>query len=174
MKWLQTLDNANLEANIRSRLASQASRGDAYEELIVSYLLRTLRYPVPLSTIFDFRNAPVWANDMAQIIGRLDRIDVPMDVLVEAPQNPGLGVVHYAADVEDVICWLETLAVAPADVMIRCSSHLSNSTVAPRNILLLGQFKSYTDGNKESLDAGTIGHALTSLNQDHWFKQTVC
>jgi hypothetical protein len=184
MKWLQTLDHANLEANIRSRLALQASRGDGYEELVVLYLLRTLRYPVPLSTIFNFHNTPVWANDMAQIVGRLDGIDVAVDVLGGAPQNPGLGVVHYAADIEDVIRWLETPAVAPAvlitthlfgpDVIIRCSSPLSHSTVASKNILVMGQFKSYTDGNKESLDAGTITQALTSLNRVHWFKQMVC
>jgi hypothetical protein len=183
VKWLQTLDHANLEANIRSRLASQASRGDAYEELVILYLLRALRYPIPLSTIFDFRNTPIWLNDKAQIVGRLDGIDVAVDVLGDAPQNPGLGVVHYAADIKEVIRWLETPDVAPAvlitthlfgpDVMIRCSSQ-NNSTVASRNILLMGQLKSYTDGNKNSLNAVTTSHALTSLNQDHWFKQEVC
>ena len=144
MKWLQTLDHANLEANIRSQLASEASHRDAYEELVVLYLLRTLRYPVPLSTIFNFCNTPIWANDMAQIVGRLDGIDMAVDVLGEAPQNPGLGVVHYAADIEEVIRWLETPGVATAvlitshlfgpDVMIRCSSRPLNSTVASRNI----------------------------------------
>ena len=47
-----------------------------------------------------------------------------------------------------------------------------NST-ATSTVLLMGQFKSFTDGNKESLDVGTISHGLTSLNGDHWFKQTV-
>ena len=56
----------------------------------------------------------VWVNDMAQIIGPLDGIDVAVDILGTASQDPGLGVVHYAADVEDVIRWLETPAVAPA------------------------------------------------------------
>ena len=96
MKWLQTHDHANLEVNIQLQLASPASRGDAYEEQIVLYLLRTLHYPVPFSTIFNFHDTPVWTNDMVQIVGRLDGVDV-------APQNPGLGVVHYAAGVEDVI-----------------------------------------------------------------------
>jgi hypothetical protein len=182
MKWLQAQGHTNLEANIRLRLASQASRGDAYEELIILYLLRMLRYPVPFSTIFNFHNTPVWANDMAHIVGRFDGNDVPVDVMGHAPQNPGLGVVHYAAGIEEVIDWIETPAVAPAvlvtshlfgpDVMIRCSSSPSNSTVTS-TVLLMGQFKSFTDGNKESLDAGTISHALTSLNRDHWFKQTV-
>jgi len=185
MQWLQTQNNASLEANIRLRLGSQASRGTAYEELIVLYLLRTLRYPVPFSTIFNFHGIPpVWADEMAQIVGRLDGTDLAVDVLGEAPQNPGLGVVHYAAGVEDVLGWIETLAAAPAvlitshlfgpDVMIRCRSSPSKSTVASRNVLLMGQFKSYMDGNKESLDPATTSHALTSLNRDHWFKQTVC
>jgi hypothetical protein len=30
---------------------------------------------------------------MAQIVGRLDGLDVAVDVLGEAPENPGLGVV---------------------------------------------------------------------------------
>ncbi|KAF8224450.1 hypothetical protein L208DRAFT_1461528 [Tricholoma matsutake] len=182
MKWLQTLDHGNLEANIRSRLALQASRGDGCEELVILYLLRMLRYPVLLSMIFNFCNPPVWANNMVQIVGRLDGIDVAVDILGGAPQNPGLGVVHYAADIEEVICWLENPAVAPAvlitthlfgpDVIIRCSSPLSNSTIASRNILVMGQLKSYTGGNKESLDARMITEALTSLNRVHWFKQT--
>ena len=182
MKWLEKQNHVSLAANIRSRLGFPASRGDAYEELIILYLLRMLRYPVPFSTIFNFHNTPVWANDMVQIVGRLDGMDVAVDVLGDAPENPGLGVVHYAASVEDVIRWIETPAAAPAvlvathlfgpDVMIRCSSSPSNSTVTS-TILLMGQFKSFTDGNKESLDAGTISHGLTSLNRHHWFKQTV-
>ena len=33
----------------------------------------------------------------------------------------------------------------------------------------MGQLKSYLQGNKESLDAGTISYALTSLHPNHWF-----
>ena len=182
MKWLEKKKHINLGANIGSRLSSQASRGDAYEEVIILYLLRMLCYPVPFNTIFDFHSTPVWENDMARIVGRLDGNDVPVDVLEDAPQNPGLCVVHYAASIEEVIHWIQTPAVAPAvlvtshlfgpDVMIRCSSSPSNST-ATSTVLLMGQFKSFTDVNKESLNAGTISHGLTSLNRDHWFKQTV-
>ena len=185
MRWLQSQDHTNLKANIRLQLDSQSSRGTAYEELIILYLLRTLRYPVPFSTIFNFHGTPpIWVDEMAQIVGRLNRTDLAVDVLGEAPQNLGLPVVHYAANVEDVLDWIETSAVAPAvlitshlfgpDVMVRCRSSPLKSTVASRNILLIGQFKLYMDGNKESLDMGTISHALTSLNQDHWFKQMVC
>jgi hypothetical protein len=185
MQWLEDQNHVNLEANIRSRLAFQTSRGDAYEELIILYLLRILRYPVPFSTIFHFyNNTPNWANDMAQIVGRLDGMDAAVEVLGVAPENPGLGVVHYATGVEDVIRWIEAPDTAPAvlistylfgpDVMIRCSSPPSNSTVASTNVFLMGQFKSFTNGNKESLDAGTTSHALASLDRDHWFKQTVC
>ena len=147
------------------------------EELIILY-------PIPFGTIFHLHNTPVWVNDIAQIVGRLDGTDVAVDVLGEPPENPGLGVVHYATGVEDVIRWIETPATAPAvlitthlfgpDVMIRCSSSPLNSTITSTNVLLMGQFKSFTDGNKESLDAGTTSHALTSLDRDHWFKQTVC
>jgi hypothetical protein len=169
MKWLQNQDDANLETNIRFPLTFQDSRVETYDspELIVLYLLRMLRYPVPFSTIFNFHNTPVWANDMVQIVGCLD----------------GIGVVHYATDVDDVIRWIQTTATAPAvlvtthlldpDVMIRCSSPPLNSTAVSGNVFLIGQIQSFTKGNKESLEAGTINHALTSLHPDHWFKEAV-
>jgi hypothetical protein len=103
--------------------------------------------------------------------------------ILGAPKNPGLCVVHYAANIEEVIDWIETLDPAPAvliashlfglDVMARVNSS-SNPAVAPRNVILMGQFKSYTDGNKSSLSAATLSLALTSLHPDHWFKQSVC
>ena len=181
MKWLKKQKHVNLAmANIRLQL------GSCGEGLIILYLLRMLRYPVPFNMIFDFHSKPDWENDMVHIVGRFDGNDVPVNVLGDAHQNPGLGVVHYTASIEEVIDWIETLAVTPAVllvtshligpdvVMIRCSSSPSNSTVTSTTILM-GQIKSFTDGNKESLDKGTINnsHSLTSLNQEHWFKQTV-
>ena len=128
-EWLQNQEGANLETNIGSRLGFQGSLGEAYEGLIVLYLLRILCYPVPFSTIFNIHAPPVWVNDMVQIVGCLDGISVAVDVLGE---NPGLGVIHYAADIDDVIGWIQTTATAPAvlvamhlfgpDVIIRCSS----------------------------------------------------
>ena len=169
MKWFQNQDNVNLETNTRFPLAVQDSHVEGHdsEELIVLYLLRMLRYPVPFSTIFNFHNTPVWANDMVQIVGCLD----------------GIGMVHYATDIDDVIRWVQTTATAPAvlvtthlfdpDVMIRCSSPPLNSTAVSGNVFLIDQIKFFTKGNKESLDAGTISHALTSLHPDHWFKEAV-
>jgi hypothetical protein len=183
MTWLQTQDEANLETNLRSRLANPDSRGPAYEEVIILYLLRTLRYPVRCSTIFNFHNPPVWADVMVQIVGCLDGTNVPVDVLGNSPQNLGFGVVHYASDIDDVIDWIQTTGTASAvlvathlfgpDVLIRCSLLPLGPTIASRNIFLMGQLKSYLRGNKECLDAGTIAHALTSLDQNHWFKQEV-
>ena len=169
MKWFQNQDSVNLETNTRFPLAVQDSHVEGHdsEELIVLYLLRMLRYPVPFSTIFNFHNTPVWANDMVQIVGCLD----------------GIGMVHYATDIDDVIRWVQTTATAPAvlvtthlfdpDVMIRCSSPPLNSTAVSGNVFLIDQIKFFTKGNKESLDAGTISHALTSLHPDHWFKEAV-
>ena len=173
MKWLENHPNLNLEANVRSRLAVQPHRGAAYEELVVLYLLRALRYPVPFSTIFQFHGTPPrWADERAQIFGRLDGIAVPVDIAGEAPQNPGLGVVQYAAGIEGVLEWIENRTTMPAvlvpdvlfgpDILIWCG-----------DVILMGQLKSYTTGNKESLDAKTISHALTSLGEDHWYKKEV-
>jgi hypothetical protein len=161
MKWLETRPNVNLKANIRLRLGSQPSRGNAYEELVVLYLLRALRYPVSFSTIFKFHGTPPsWANERAQIAGRLDGAAVAVNVLGEAPQNPGLGLVHYAAGIEDVLRWIETPATTPLSPAVLVSNVLFGPDVMIRSgdVLLMGQLKSYTKGNKASLDAETISY----------------
>jgi hypothetical protein len=174
MRWLQVQGHLNLEANI---LGNELAH--AFEEVGILYLLRALRDPVPFTTVFDFRCAPSWAKEMAHIIARLDERNVAVDILERAPENPGLSVVHYASSIEDTIDWVDNPDTASAllipshlfgpDVMARCRSSSSDTPV-----LLMGQFKSYTVGNKESLDAETVAKALTSLHPEHWFKRAVC
>jgi hypothetical protein len=101
------------------------------------------------------------------------------DVLGGAPGNQGLSVVDYASSIEDTIDWVDepdaaSVLLIPSDlfgpeVMARCRLPSSNTTV-----LLMGQFKPHTIGNKESLDAETVAKALASLHPDHWSKQAVC
>jgi hypothetical protein len=180
LQWLETQERDNILSNIRKRLSLEDSRGLAYEELLVLYLLRTLRHPVPLSAIFNFHGtAPWWATAHAQIVGHLEGADVPVDVLGEAPQNPGLGAVHFAATPEDIIHWLENTDAAPpillptplfgADVMARV--RVFPPARPTMEVIVLGQGKSYTRGNLTSLDADTTTKALDSLNEDHWFKK---
>ncbi|KAF8718973.1 hypothetical protein AX14_011619 [Amanita brunnescens Koide BX004] len=177
MMWLKTHRNQQLEAGIRLRTGDGHSRGYAFEEAMVLYLLRKLRYSAPLYTIFDFhpKHTPSWANEEAHIVARLNGVNVPADVIGEVPQNPGLGVVHYAGTIEDVICWIETLDPAPAiliasdlfgaDILIRVK-------LSSRIIILMGQSKSYTNGNKGTIDTTTFIGALNSLHPDHWFKKS--
>lgn len=138
------------------------------------FLLRALQHPVSFNSIFKFHgNDPPWANELAQIVGYLDGEAVPVDTLGDTPSNPGLGVVHYAANIKDVIDWLETPDSSPAvlvpsaqfgpDIMVRC-----------RDVLLMGQVKFYMVGDKDSLDAKTISNVLASLQPNHWFKSAVC
>jgi hypothetical protein len=179
MGWLQTQRHLSVEANLRLRLGNASSRGIAFEEVGVLYLLRALRYSVPLTTIFDFRCAPSWANEMARIVARQDNKYISVDVLGRAPENPGLSVVHHAPSIQDIIDWLDKLDTASVllipnnnfgpDVMARCRLSPSNTIV-----LLMGQFKSFTVGNKNSLDARTTKKALESLHRDHWFIKRVC
>ncbi len=179
MRWLQGQGHLNLEANLRLRLGNKSERGSSFEEVGNLYLLRALRHAVSFTTVFNFRCTPSWADETAHIIARLGGKDIAVDGLGEAPENPGLSVVHYASSIEDAIDWLDKPDNASAllipsqhfgpDVMARCCSSSSNTTV-----LLMGQYKSYTDGNKESLEAETVAQALTSLHPDHWFKQAVC
>jgi hypothetical protein len=80
---------------------------------------------------------------------------------------------HYASSIEEIIGWIEQLDTTSAilipsrhlfgpDVMMRCRTSSSN-----RYVLRMGQFKSFTIGNKESLDSATVPEALTSLHPAH-------
>ena len=55
MKWLET-QGLDLKSNLRLRLGTREHRGKAFEEVVMLYLLRILRHPTPLSTIFDFHS----------------------------------------------------------------------------------------------------------------------
>ena len=118
---------------------------------------------------------------MGNIIACLDNdnVDVDIDILGEAPKNPGLSVVQSAKNIQEVIDWINNDA-APAilipgdqfgpDVMARCHSSPSNETV-----FLMGRFKSYyMVGKLDALAAKTTVEALNSLHPNHWFKQAVC
>jgi hypothetical protein len=182
MQWLEKQPQLNLRANLQLRLGDHSSCGTAFEEVAFLYLLRALRHPVPFTTVFDFipRCTPSWADEKAYIVARRDKKDVPVDVLGGgAPENPGLSVAHYASNIEDIIGWIDELDTVSVllipghlfgpDVMVRCRTYPSK-----RNVLLMGQLKSYTVGNNASLNAQTVTEALTSLHPDHWFKHAVC
>jgi hypothetical protein len=171
VKWLENEPTLNLQASIRSRLAAQSSH---YEELVILYLLRALRYPVPFSTNFKFYGtAPRWADERAQIAGRLDGTAVAVNALGEASQNPCVGMVQYAANIKDVLGWIENPTTSPA-VLVPSTPFGPDVMVWCGDVLLMGQLKSYSEGNKDSLDAKTISHAVTSLHPNHWFNSSVC
>jgi len=179
MRWLQDQDHVKIQANLRTRLGHDpAARGGAFEEVGILYLLRGLRNRVCFTSIFDFQCTPSWADEMTHITTRLDNDDVDVDVLGEAPMNPGLSVVQSAKNIQEVIDWINndtaSAILIPGsqfgpDVMARCHSSPSNETV-----FLMGQSKSYTDGNKKTLAADTTADALKSLHPNHWFKRAVC
>jgi hypothetical protein len=50
---------------------------------------------------------PQWADEQAQIVGCLDGTAVALDILGDAPQNPGLGVARYAPGIDDLLDWIE-------------------------------------------------------------------
>jgi hypothetical protein len=171
MRWLEMTPDLGIHANIGARLSVTHSRGNTYEELVVLYLHRILQYQMPFSTIFDFhKTPPPWADEIAQILARLDDEDVAMDVLGETPMNPALGFVYYAATMEDIISWAETLSTA-SPVLVSTDDFGPDILIRLGNLILMGQLKSRTKGNKNSLDATTMSEALTSLNPDHWFKK---
>ena len=194
MTWLEKTEDLNTGTILRPRLSDQASRGSAFEAVGVLHLYRALCHPELLTTVFDFKHPSSWANNEYQIVARLDKDDVPVDVsphdryvpvdvLGTHSRNPGLGVVDYASSIKEVIDWIDGMGTAFAvlvpgqlfgpDIMVRCRSSPIN-VPSSRTLILMGQFKSYTVGNRESLDAQTLVKALRSLNSSHWFKQAVC
>jgi hypothetical protein len=108
LKWFEKQPTLALETGIQLRLGEDSSCGDAYEQLVILYLLRALRYPVLFGTVFDFHRDPLsWADETTSVVGHVDGIAVPVDVLGDHPQNPGLGVVQYAANIAEVLKWIE-------------------------------------------------------------------
>jgi hypothetical protein len=173
VKWFETQPTLSLETNIGTQLGiGDSSRGDAYEQLAILYLLRALDHFTTLRTVFKFHNTePSWADEPTRIVGHINGAPVPVDVLGKNPENPGLGVVQYAANIKEVIQWIKnptTAVLVPStlfgpDVLLSCNG-----------VLLMGQLKSCTVGNLHSLDSETICDALTSLHPNHWFKKAVC
>jgi len=178
LKWLEKEPGHSTLANLKSQLARPPLRGDAFEQLVILYLLRALSYPIPLSTSFKFHGTvPPWANEVTHIVGHIDDgTSVCVDILGEAPQNPGVGVVQYAADINDVLKWIENPTTTPA-VLVSSSQFGPDVLVRCGNALLMGQLKSCAVGNKGCLDATTMKEALASLHPSHWFeslKPPVC
>ena len=184
IKWFEAHDNTKLFAEMRLRAGDCHSRGYAFENAMVLYFLRWLGTPVFLNTILHFhpKFTPSWADEKAQIqvVARLGDEYIPVNIMGEAPQNPGLCIVHYAETIDDVINWIETLNPAPAflissnlfgpDVLFKIKLW-SESTA--RIVIVMAQLKSYTYGNNTTLDAQTLSNALTSLHSGHWFKKLV-
>ena len=187
IRWFEAQDTTKLFAEIRLRAGEGNSRGYAFENAVVLYLLRWLGKPVFLNSVFHFhpRFIPSWSDKEAkiQVVARLDGDYVPARIMGEAPLNPGLCVVHYAENIKDVINWIEALDPAPAilipsnffgpDVLLKVKLW-SDSTATSRIVIVMGQLKSYTHGNKATLDAQTLGKALDSLYPGHWFNESVC
>jgi len=184
IKWFEAHDITKLSADIRLRAGdSGKSRGYAFEDAVVLYLLRGLGTPVFPNTIFSFHPefTPSWADEKAQIqvVARLGGDYIPVNIMEEAPQNPGLCIVRYAETIDDVINWIETLDSAPAilissdlfgpDVLLKVKLW-SESTAKPRIIIVMARLKSNTRDNKATLDdhAQTLSNALTSLHPEHW------
>lgn len=177
MRWLQyppisdTQPANSLITNIQSRLASPPSRGYALEEVVILYLLRTLRIPVPFNTVFKFHGTPPsWADNMAQISGRLEGKPVPVSILEGKPQNPGLCAVQYGDTIQDILNWVNNWNNAVA-VLVPCTSFGPDIMVWCGKVLLMGQVKSYLKGNADNtLGAEPMSKALESLQEDHWFE----
>lgn len=168
-KWLEGQDNIRMTSQLKRRLAEPESRGGAYEEVVILYLLRTLSSPIPLSGIFSFYGTtPDWAGDLVSVTGRQDGEDVNVSLY----ENPSLYVTNFAGDIDEVLAWLE--APTRTVVLVPCASFGPDVLMFSGKVLLIGQMKSYLQGNARSLNAATLRKAITSLNPSHWFKMAVC
>ena len=175
VRWFEAQKDLCLTANLSHPLADPDYRGNAFEGVVILFLLRTFCRPTVLSTVFKFHGTiPDWANTLTQISGRLrGGLEVPVNVLEIPWRYSSLGVVYYADTLEDIIRWFKE-SPAPSvlvptnlfgpDIIIKCFN----------GIHLLGQIKSCLQGNIHEIDASTTAHAINSLNPANWFKTLVC
>ncbi|KAK2462809.1 hypothetical protein APHAL10511_005200 [Amanita phalloides] len=104
--WLEKYHHS-LDTRIRHQEADGSSRGDAFEELIILHLLRSLCIPTPLNGIFDFHGEePVWSSQKAQLVGRVENTHVPISIPTRQALNPKISVAHCAEQIEDIVKWL--------------------------------------------------------------------
>lgn len=175
--WLENSLHMDVNTMIRKRLAFAASRGDAFEELIVLHLFRSFCHPVPLDAVFEFHGTiPLWIAGLSQIVGRVDGEYVPVRILDDTWLNPKVAVAHYAESIEEVMDWLEMSLTAPAILVpgiLFGPDVMAWIEIDGQRVLLMGQLKSYLEGNVNSLDSETMVKALRSLHPDHWFKKSV-
>ncbi|KAK2460014.1 hypothetical protein APHAL10511_008020 [Amanita phalloides] len=173
--WLEK-NHHSLDTHIRHREADGSSRGDAFEELVILHLLRSLCIPTPLNGIFDFHGKePVWSSQKAQLVGRVENTHVPISIPTRQVLNPKISVAHHAEQIEDIVEWLQNPVTATTilipgilfgpDLLARVQ--LSDGEI----VLLMGQMKCYTRGNKHTLDMSMMESAIRSLHSDHWFKK---
>ena len=170
VRWLETQKDLCLEENFIHKLADE-TRGYAFEEVVILFLLRTFCCPMALNSVFKFHGTiPEWAGLETYIVGHINDKEVPVNILENLPRHPSLGVVHYANSIEDIIQWLKE---SPASAVL-VPSHLfgPDMIIKCHGVLLMGQAKSYLDGNINELDAATVTKALQSLNPVNWFKTT--
>lgn len=171
VRWLETQKDLCLEANLIQDLGNQPYRGYAFEEVVILFLLRTFCRPTALNSVFKFHGTvPEWAGSETFIVGHLNDEEVPVNILEDPPRHPSLGVVQYAKSIEDVIQWLKK---SPASsVLVPIHVFGPDMIIKCHGVLLMGQAKSYLDGNINELNAGTTADALQSLNPVNWFKTT--
>ena len=172
LQWLEGQSELNLTANLQLRLGSESSRGSAYEEVVILFLLRVMRHEVPFTSVFNFHGTPPpWTNDKAQIIGYLNGVPLAVDVLGDESQNPALAVVQSADNMDAITEWIER-RIPNGTPAVLVPTHLFGPDVLIwcGDVLLIGQAKSCVTGNKGTLDADTTSKALDSLHQNHWFK----
>ncbi|KAK2467903.1 hypothetical protein APHAL10511_000198 [Amanita phalloides] len=173
--WLEK-NHRSLDTRVQRREADESTRGDAFEELIILHLLRSLCIPTPLNGIFDFHGKmPVWSSQKAQLVGRVENTHVSISIPTRQALNPKVSVAHRAEQIEDIVEWLQNPITATAilipgilfgpDLLARVQ--LSDGEI----VLLMGQMKCYTRGNKHTLDMSTMESAIRSLHSDHWFKK---
>jgi hypothetical protein len=125
-----------------------------------------------LNLVFKFHGTvPEWAGLETYTVGHINDEEVLVNIFENLPRHPSLGVVHYANSIEDIIQWLKE---SPASAVL-VPSHLFGPDMIIKcygGVLLMGQAKSYLDGNINELDAPTVTKALKSLNSVNWFTTT--
>jgi hypothetical protein len=177
VRWFHDQPGFSLENGIRSRLADPASRGSAFEELMVFYFTKKFRQPTCINEVFQFYGTqPDWASQTAQLVCSVHGSYKPVDLDTREPLIPATGVARYASSPNEVIQWLEDPSAGwclPGDMGgpdLLAWLSLSSG----KRVLLMVQEKSYLSGNRHTVFAKTAAEAVHSLTTDRLFHTSVC
>jgi hypothetical protein len=156
----------------------RASKGEAFEEVVMLAVTQLFRRGTRLDEVFHFHgDTPAWATQTAQIVSR--RVDGTLgafDFPIGEPEIPSASIAYYAEHPADVEQWIKSMPTGlcvPGQYMgpdFLAWLHLLDG----RLLLLILQTKCYFSGNISALPAHVTAQAIQQTSPSNFFAKLVC